>query len=135
MALNEYEPGSVFPGTIGRTVDESTPAWPKLARAVPGSPNVLIFVLDDTGYGQQVHQGEAAGAVDDVLGGEGGVARAEGEEPTAAGDGVGEQGAGCPDVLGLLVTDLLEQADRGVEELVGRLAVAHAGPSGGVVVG
>jgi arylsulfatase A-like enzyme len=52
MALNEYEPGSAFPGTIGRTTDESTPAWPRPVRAAPGTPNVLIIVLDDTGYGQ-----------------------------------------------------------------------------------
>ncbi|MGY1804466.1 arylsulfatase [Blastococcus sp. SYSU D00922] len=52
MPLTEYEPGSVFPGTIRRTTDESTPAWPQPVRAVPGSPNVLIIVLDDTGYGQ-----------------------------------------------------------------------------------
>ncbi|CAM5286318.1 hypothetical protein STENM327S_08558 [Streptomyces tendae] len=38
---------------------------------------------DDAGHGEQVHQGEAAGAVHDVLGGEGGVAGAEGEEPVA----------------------------------------------------
>src|SRR4029079_16462335 len=52
MALNEYEPGVAFSGTIGRTADESTPAWPKPVRAVPGTPNVLFIVLDDTGYGQ-----------------------------------------------------------------------------------
>jgi arylsulfatase len=52
MALKEYEPGSAFPGTVGRTVDESSPAWPKPTRAVPGAPNVLTFVLDDTGFGQ-----------------------------------------------------------------------------------
>lgn len=52
MALNEYEPGTAFPGKIGRTADESSPAWPKPTRAVPGTPNVLIVVLDDTGFGQ-----------------------------------------------------------------------------------
>ncbi len=52
MALNEYEAGTTFPGTIGRTADESTPAWPKPTRAVPGTPNVLMVVLDDTGFGQ-----------------------------------------------------------------------------------
>jgi arylsulfatase len=52
MALYEYEPGSAFPGMIGRTTDESTPAWPKPLRAMPGAPNVLMIVLDDTGYGQ-----------------------------------------------------------------------------------
>ena len=52
MALNEYEPGAAFPGTVGRTTDVSSPAWPSLVRAVPGAPNVLMIVLDDTGYGQ-----------------------------------------------------------------------------------
>ncbi|EWT01713.1 arylsulfatase [Intrasporangium oryzae NRRL B-24470] len=51
MALNEYEPGTSFPGVIGRTPDESVPAWPRPLRAREGSPNVLIVVLDDTGFG------------------------------------------------------------------------------------
>ena len=37
---------------IGRTTEQSTPAWPQPVRATPGSPNVLIIVLDDTGFGQ-----------------------------------------------------------------------------------
>ncbi len=49
---NEYKPGTAFPGIIGRTVDESTPAWPQPIRAREGAPNVLFFVLDDVGYGQ-----------------------------------------------------------------------------------
>ena len=52
MAFSEYQPGTTFPGRIGRTTDESTPAWPQPVRAVPGSPNVLFIVLDDTGFGQ-----------------------------------------------------------------------------------
>ncbi len=52
MALKEYEPGTTFPGVIGRTTDVSTPAWPQPLRARPGSPNVLFIVLDDTGFGQ-----------------------------------------------------------------------------------
>ena len=52
MSLNEFDPGATFPGTIGRTIDESSPAWPRPVRAVPGSPNVVIVVLDDTGFGQ-----------------------------------------------------------------------------------
>jgi hypothetical protein len=52
MPLNEYEPGAAFPGVIGRTTDESSPAWPRPLRADAGSPNVLIIVLDDVGYGQ-----------------------------------------------------------------------------------
>src|SRR3954447_24716510 len=51
MAFNEYKPGSAFPGVIGRTTDESTPAWPRPLRATPGAPNVVMIVLDDTGFG------------------------------------------------------------------------------------
>ena len=50
--VTEYQQGSTFPGVIGRTVEESTPAWPAPFRAKDGAPNVLFFVLDDVGYGQ-----------------------------------------------------------------------------------
>ena len=50
--IEEYRPGSAFPGEIGRTVEESSPAWPAPVRARDGAPNVLFFVLDDVGYGQ-----------------------------------------------------------------------------------
>ncbi|HEU4349278.1 MAG TPA: arylsulfatase [Actinoplanes sp.] len=52
MTFDEYDPGMRFPGVIGRTADESTPAWPRPIRAPMGSPNVMIVVLDDTGFGQ-----------------------------------------------------------------------------------
>jgi len=52
MALKEYKPGTAFPGVIGRTIQESSPAWPEPLRAKPGAPNVLFIVLDDTGFGQ-----------------------------------------------------------------------------------
>ena len=52
MALIEYKPGTKFPGVIGRTVDQSSPAWPEPLRAKEGAPNVLFIVLDDTGFGQ-----------------------------------------------------------------------------------
>jgi arylsulfatase A-like enzyme len=50
--LVTYPPGTPFPGTIGRTVDQSSPAWPDFVRPRPGSPNVVVFLLDDVGYGQ-----------------------------------------------------------------------------------
>jgi len=50
--LKEYPPGTTVPGRMGRTIGESSPAWPSPVRAKPGSPNVLFIVLDDTGYGQ-----------------------------------------------------------------------------------
>ena len=52
MAVVEYPEGAAFPGVIGRTTDESSPAWPAPVRAPKGSPNVLFVVLDDTGFGQ-----------------------------------------------------------------------------------
>ncbi len=52
MPIVEYEPGTAFPGVIGRTAEESSPAWPALPRAKEGAPNVLFIVLDDTGFGQ-----------------------------------------------------------------------------------
>jgi arylsulfatase A-like enzyme len=52
MPLREYDPSTAFPGVIGRTIEESTPAWPLPKRGELGAPNVLFIVLDDTGYGQ-----------------------------------------------------------------------------------
>lgn len=51
MALTEYPSGTAFPGRIGRTVEQSEPAWPQPNRAKESAPNVLFIVLDDTGYG------------------------------------------------------------------------------------
>jgi arylsulfatase A-like enzyme len=53
-----FEGGTVVPapnpppfnGKVGRTINESTPDWPPLARAPKGAPNVLYIVLDDVGY-------------------------------------------------------------------------------------
>ncbi|KKH50726.1 arylsulfatase [Methanosarcina sp. 1.H.A.2.2] len=52
MPLKEYKPGTSFSGVIGRTADQSEPAWPEPNRAKEGTPNVLFIVLDDTGFGQ-----------------------------------------------------------------------------------
>ncbi len=52
MAVEEYPAGSAFSGVIGRTTDESSPAWPAIVRPDKGAPNVMMVVLDDTGYGQ-----------------------------------------------------------------------------------
>jgi arylsulfatase len=48
----EYQPGTAFPGKIGLTVSESTPAWPSPLRAKEGAPNILFWIIDDVGYGQ-----------------------------------------------------------------------------------
>ena len=52
MPLEEYRPGTAFPGVIGRTFDQSSPAWPQPLRAQEGMANVLFIILDDTGFGQ-----------------------------------------------------------------------------------
>ncbi|MCB0996139.1 MAG: arylsulfatase [Acidimicrobiales bacterium] len=39
-----------FGGSIGRTVGESTPWWPEPVRPEPGSPNVVLVLLDDLGF-------------------------------------------------------------------------------------
>jgi arylsulfatase A-like enzyme len=52
MTLKQYPEGSRFTGSVGRTADESSPAWPSVPRAPKDSPNVLFIVLDDTGFGQ-----------------------------------------------------------------------------------
>jgi len=50
--IAEYTPGDEFPGKIGETVEDSSPAWPVPKRAPGDAPNVLFYVLDDIGYGQ-----------------------------------------------------------------------------------
>jgi arylsulfatase A-like enzyme len=52
MAIKEYKPGTAFPGVIGRTTTESSPAWPEPIRAGEGAPNILFWIIDDVGYGQ-----------------------------------------------------------------------------------
>jgi arylsulfatase A-like enzyme len=51
MPIVEYPAGATFPGVIGRTADESSPAWPAPIRPAKGAPNVVFVVLDDTGFG------------------------------------------------------------------------------------
>ena len=41
---------SGFTGVIGRTLQESIPDWPDPVMPPKGSPNVLIWLLDDAGY-------------------------------------------------------------------------------------
>ena len=48
-------------GRIGRTYDESEPWWPEQNRAPDDAPNVLMVVLDDTGFG---HVGCFGGLID-----------------------------------------------------------------------
>jgi arylsulfatase len=44
-------PDPPFKGHIGRTYQDSTPDKFRLIKAPPGAPNVLLVLIDDTGYG------------------------------------------------------------------------------------
>ncbi|MFN0163922.1 MAG: arylsulfatase [Burkholderiales bacterium] len=46
----ENAPETTFPGVIGRTLADSRPHWPAPTRAAPGSPNVVVILMDDMGY-------------------------------------------------------------------------------------
>lgn len=46
------QPTAPFAGTIGRTVAESTPHFEEPQHAPDGAPNVVVVVLDDTGFAQ-----------------------------------------------------------------------------------
>jgi arylsulfatase A-like enzyme len=50
--FTEYTDGEPFPGVIGKTRADSVPAWPMPPRAPEGTPNILMIVLDDVGFGQ-----------------------------------------------------------------------------------
>jgi hypothetical protein len=53
-------PEPTFKGTIGQTYKDSQPDFPKPLRAPEGTPNVLLVILDDVGFG---HAGTFGGAV------------------------------------------------------------------------
>lgn len=45
------QPDPVFDGVIGETHKQSKASFPQPVRAKPGSPNVLLILLDDVGFG------------------------------------------------------------------------------------
>jgi arylsulfatase len=47
-----YHDDQPFPGRVGTTFVESTPAWPVPSRARDGAPNVIMVVLDAVGFAQ-----------------------------------------------------------------------------------
>lgn len=51
-SFTEYKEGDPFPGVTGKTISESSPAWPSPVRAKADAPNVIFWILDDVGYGQ-----------------------------------------------------------------------------------
>lgn len=44
--------GQEFKGKIARSYEESKEWWPEASRPRPGTPNVLVILLDDVGYAQ-----------------------------------------------------------------------------------
>jgi hypothetical protein len=62
MALNEYRPGTAFPGVTGRAFDQSSPAWPLpllvlLAKRLAGSAaaeTIPIAVIAQSSIGQPI---------------------------------------------------------------------------------
>ncbi len=45
------QPDPAFKGKIGQTYKDSTPSYPQPVKAPAGSPNVLLILLDDVGFG------------------------------------------------------------------------------------
>ncbi len=45
------QPDPEYKGKIGETFEQSTPSHPQPVRAAEGSPNVLLILLDDVGFG------------------------------------------------------------------------------------
>ena len=45
------QPDPEFKGKIGETLEDSTPSYPQPVKAPKGSPNVLLILLDDVGFG------------------------------------------------------------------------------------
>ena len=46
--------GQEFKGKIGKSYAESKEWWPSSPKPPAGTPNVIIFLLDDTGFGHLV---------------------------------------------------------------------------------
>jgi len=51
----------VFKGKIGRSVETSVASWPEPVKAPEGAPNVLIWLIDDAGFG---HTSAFGGLID-----------------------------------------------------------------------
>jgi arylsulfatase len=47
-----YPEGSPFPGTIGRTLEDSVAAYPLAPTAAEGAQNIVLVVFDDVGFAQ-----------------------------------------------------------------------------------
>ena len=52
VGAEEADPGFGFKGTIGRTLQESTPWWPEPTRAPAGAPDVVMLAATHAGVAQ-----------------------------------------------------------------------------------
>ncbi len=50
QASTEQQPSTHHAARIGKTLAESMPHWIAPVRAAPGSPNVIVILMDDMGY-------------------------------------------------------------------------------------
>ena len=54
------KPEEPFQGTIGKTREESSPAWPTPVKPKRGAPNIVLILLDDVGFSAASTFGGAA---------------------------------------------------------------------------
>lgn len=50
VTTDDHRYRAQFPGVIGKTLADSSPSWQQPVRAAPGSPNVIVILMDDMGY-------------------------------------------------------------------------------------
>ncbi|MCF0062830.1 hypothetical protein MUK70_08355 [Dyadobacter chenwenxiniae] len=54
--LGQHSPTSAFEGKIGKTIETTTEAAPKINPKAPaGAPNIVWIQIDDIGYGRFLH--------------------------------------------------------------------------------
>ena len=51
MSTTKNRVAEDFKGHVGRTWQDSEPWWPEPFRAKEGSPNILVVLFDDMGFG------------------------------------------------------------------------------------
>jgi arylsulfatase len=45
------KPNAPFKGVVSARRKDSKPAWPETVKAKPGSPNIVLILIDDVGFG------------------------------------------------------------------------------------
>ncbi|KJS07735.1 MAG: hypothetical protein VR73_08195 [Gammaproteobacteria bacterium BRH_c0] len=57
MAMGTLAQAAEFKGVIGKSATDSTPHWPQTPQPPKDAPNVLIWLMDDVGFGQVANFG------------------------------------------------------------------------------